>query len=108
MHITRIHLLGIGHTAPDPQWKVPPQSHSCSELIVLIRGRMRVESPGTTMNAAMGDILLYPARVIHAEWSDTAEPVETFFFSFQAAGLSKRDLIKTQDHAGRICQMSRW
>ena len=108
MHITRIHLLSIGHVAPDPQWKMPPHGHPFSELIVLIRGRMRVESLGMTLNATMGDVLLYPARVSHAEWSDATALVETIFFSFTVAGLSKRDLIKTHDHDGRILQMSRW
>jgi len=108
MHITRIHLLGIGKIDANPQWKMPSHGHSFCELIVPIRGRMRVESAGTTLNATLGDVLLYPARVSHAEWSDAAAPVETLFFSFTVTGLSKRVLIKTQDHAGRILQMSRW
>lgn len=108
MHITRVNLLSMGHFAPDPQWKIPPHGHPFSELIVLIRGQMRVKSLDTTLNATIGDVLLYPARVIHAEWSDIAAPVETFYFCFQAAGVSRRGLIKTQDHAGRILPMSRW
>jgi AraC-like DNA-binding protein len=108
MNITRIHLMGIGRLVAEPQWKMPSHGHPFSELIVPIRGRMRVESPGATLNATLGDVLLYPARVIHAEWPDTAAPLETLFFSFTVAGLSKRGLLKTQDHAGRILQMSRW
>jgi AraC-like DNA-binding protein len=108
MHITRIHLMGIGKLEAGPQWKMPFHSHPFCELIVPIRGRMRVESPGTPLNATLGDVLLYPARVSHAERSDTAVPLETLFFSFTVVGLSKRGLIKTQDHAGRILQMSRW
>ncbi|MCX6993808.1 MAG: AraC family transcriptional regulator [Kiritimatiellaeota bacterium] len=108
MHVTRVHLLSIGHLASDPQWKLPSHGHPFCELIVPIRGRMRVESPGTKLNATIGDVLLYPPRVIHAEWSDAAAPVAVYFFSFQAASVPKRDLIKTQDHAGRILHMSRW
>lgn len=108
MHITRIHLMSIGKNDAGPQWKMPSHGHTFCELIVPIRGRMGVESPGTTLNATLGDVLLYPARVSHAEWSDNAAPMETIFFCFTVVGLSKRDLIKTHDHGGRILQMSRW
>lgn len=85
-----------------------PHLHPFHELIVLMRGKMRVESANLRIEAIAGDALLYPARIIHAEWSDATAPVESLFFSFHAKSLKSRSVVRIQDSEGRIRQMVRW
>jgi len=69
---------------------------------------MRVASNGSSLEAVAGEVLFYPARVIHAEWSDVAMPVETFFLSYQDVSVRMKVVMRTQDPSGRISQMVRW
>ena len=108
MNLNRIQLLGTGHLLPDPHWKMKPHLHPMHELIVPLRGRMRVESGGQSLDATAGDVLLYPAGVMHAEWADAAAPIESLFLSFRAATWHFKRVIRSHDPSGRMRQMIRW
>lgn len=108
MNFANIQLLGAGRVAADPRWKMPPHLHPFHELIVLVQGKMEVKSGGQTIEASTGDVLLYPAQVLHAETSDAAAPVETLFLSFRRPMLPLKAVARTQDRSGRIRQMIRW
>lgn len=108
MNLRGIQLLSTGHLLPDPQWKMTPHLHPMHELIVPLMGRMRVESGGRRLDAAAGDVLLYPAEVLHAEWADAAAPVESLFLGFRAGAWRSTRVIMAQDNAGRMRQLIRW
>lgn len=108
MHINRLVLVSTGYHAPDPAWAMAPHLHPYHELIVPLRGKMRVASDGQFLEAAAGDVLLYPARVTHAERSDEAAPVETLFLSFTEPSARLRKVIMAHDGSGRIRQLIRW
>lgn len=98
----------VGRLAPDPRWRMSSHSHDQHELIVILRGAMRVRGPGLDADCREGDVLLYPAGVPHAECSDPNDPVESVFFQFRAAGIGSRALVRLPDRRGRVREMARW
>lgn len=83
-------------------------AHPYHELIVVLRGRLHVTAAGRALTASAGDVLLYPARVAHAEQAEPADPVESLFCAFRASAAVGRRVVVTHDHDGRIRQMARW
>lgn len=101
-------LISTGQLLPDARWHMKAHSHSFHELIVVLAGGMTVEHEGTKTDAVTGDVLLYPAGLIHAERSDPEHPVESRFVTFVCDGLRGTPLARVTDERGRIRQMARW
>ena len=100
--------ISVGHLRPDPHWRMASHAHPHHELIIVLGGRMRVTAAGGTQTAAVGDVLLYPAGLAHAEEADAADPVESLFCGFRAPGVAGRRVTTVHDHDGRMRQMARW
>ncbi len=103
-----IQALAVGHTPPDPAWKMKAHAHPFHELIVPLHGKMSVAADSQTMDAAAGDALLYPAGSRHAEWTNAADPVEALFVSFQTARLPVARVTRAPDTNGRMRQLISW
>lgn len=104
-----IEFLSIGEVAPQPDWRMPMHSHPIHELIVVIGGRMKLETEQETLLAATGDILLYRAGMAHRETSDARHPVNTIFISFRAEDRALEGLpLRVKDAESRVRQMVSW
>ena len=101
-------LLSTGQLLPDPHWNMKAHSHSFHELIVVLGGGIVVEHEGRRTDSVTGDVLLYPAGLVHAERSDPKHPVESRFMVFHCEGLQGGPLLRVTDERGRIRQMARW
>lgn len=101
-------LLGAGHLGPTPAWQMKAHHHAFHEFIVVMDGAMTVTSRDRDTLAAAGDVLLYPAGMVHAERTNPGRALETHFFSFTCAGLSGPVPVKVTDAPGRIRQMAAW
>jgi len=95
---------------PESGWKMFSHGHSHHELIVVVGGRMRVDAVDQHLDAGVGDVLLYPARVAHAEAADPADPVESFFVGFRQSHkeINEKRIYRIHDYSGRIRQLIRW
>jgi len=101
-------MLGVGRLAPGPDWHMPAHLHANHELIVVIRGRTRVHIAGRKILAGSGDVLFYPRKVAHEEWSDRNEPMETVFLSFQWEPGTGEIPLTARDNDGRIRELAAW
>lgn len=102
-------FLGIGEVTPDPHWLMPAHGHIFHEIIVIVRGRMRVRIDGVDVVGEAGDVLLYRAGCVHTEASDPAAPVATMFFCFNAGAEWLQGVpVRVSDSDGRLRQMSSW
>ena len=101
-----LELISIGFYKPDPIWALPSHKHPINEMIVVLRGSFIVEIAGQKINAATGDVLIYPEKQAHREYSNQNNPVETICFAF---GGNVGDIaLKTSDIKGRIRVMADW
>jgi len=102
-------FLTGGEIRPDPRWHMPWHSHSVHELIIVLGGKMLLETAAETVRAEAGDLLFYRAGCAHQETSDRKEPVNTFYLSFKAnAARTEALALRTQDADGRVRQMAGW
>ena len=106
--IEEARLIHAGHVEPSPGWHIPEAAHRFHELIVVVRGAMRVRLAELDLVGSGGDILYYRAGVPHEEWSVSEDPVETFFVAFELAdgGIELSSLER--DREGRVRQIARW
>ena len=93
---------------PDPRWRMNAHSHAFYELIVVMAGRLHVEIADKAVAADSGAVLLYPAGVVHREWSDSNNPPETYYISFKGIVPPQAELRLRQDDRHRIRQMAAW
>lgn len=92
-------------------WHIGAHAHEWrNELIVVVQGRHRVEMEGRVYEAVPGDVLNYPAMVVHEEWSVGDEPLGMLYFSWLDAGESKgRDMPRyVHDTHGRVRFLGQW
>ena len=108
MQVTEVRYLGAGRLLPDPRWEMKPHAHDIHELICVVRGRLVLDACARRHLCAPGDVLLYPAGVVHAERSDPDDPLESVFLSFSCPAIRERDIVRSFDHRGRISLMARW
>jgi AraC-like DNA-binding protein len=101
-------FLGAGLVAPDPRWRMQPHAHDFHEMIFVTRGRLLLEAAGRRHLCVPGDVLLYPARVVHAERSHPDDPLASVFLSFACAGIRQPDVVRRFDARGRMGQLARW
>ncbi len=102
-------LLACGCIRPDPCWTMADHVHAGHhELIVLLRGRMRVTFSDQTVEAGAGDLLFYRAGRRHHERSDPADPVETRFLAFTAPVADAWTWTTVADRDGRVRELVSW
>ncbi len=88
---------------------MPMHSHPMHELIVVLGGRMLLETESQDIQAEPGDILFYRARMPHRETSDVADPVNTFFIAFNGDNPVLDELpLRLRDTDARVRQMVSW
>ncbi len=76
--------------------------HDYHELVVIQQGRFRVSLPDGVHIAIPGDILFYPAGVLHEEWAENKNPVVTWICAFRWDGFGPEDTLVCQDMYGRV------
>lgn len=104
-----VRLLACGRIAPNPGWGVPHHVHASNhELIVPLRGRMRVTFPDQTVEAGAGDLLFYRAGRQHHETSDPADPVETRYLAFTSPVADGWTWTTVADRDGRVRELACW
>ncbi len=101
-------LLGTGHLLPNPDWHMAGHHHRFHELIVVTRGKIHVKIGGVMLTGISGDLLFYRAGVVHEEFSDRDNPVETWYISFERKTGPKPLPVLVRDEAGRIRETARW
>jgi len=79
-----------------------PHKHEHHELVVIQQGRFRVSLPDGIHVAIPGDILFYPAGVLHEEWAENKNPVVTWICAFRWDGFGPEDTLVCQDTSGRV------
>jgi len=105
--IARTKIIWIGHEQLAPDWRRPLHAHSFYELIVMVRGKLRVEIAGRTLRATTGDILFYPPDQGHDERSaDAREPIEKYYLGW--AGPAYAVPLATHDRDGRVRMLIQW
>ncbi len=106
--IRRASFLTCGMVVSDPQWHVPASQHPHHELIMVIVGGITVQSPAGRIKAVMGDVLIYPASVVHEEWSDRVYPLQSIFLCFTCPGMTGMPVTKITDIRDNIREMGAW
>jgi AraC-like DNA-binding protein len=108
VRVPGLRYLYAGRTAPDPKWRMAAHSHDFHELITVLQGEFHVRGVGLDRDCREGDVLLYPAGVVHSECSSAANPVECVFMTFRWQGLAPRELACAEDRRGRMREIVRW
>jgi AraC family transcriptional regulator, arabinose operon regulatory protein len=109
MSAAAIEFLSVGEIMPQRDWHMPMHHHPVHELIVILSGRMLLETERQVIRAGPGDLLLYRAGVAHRETSDEREPVHTYFISFKAGDGDLEGLaLRIRDADARVRQMVSW
>ena len=101
-------FLSCGSVTPNPLWHTPPSRHTHHELIIVIGGGIRVKSPTGEIFATEGDVLLYPASVVHEEWSDPKHPLRSIFLGFSCPGINAMPAIRITTRRDWIREMAAW
>lgn len=98
----------VGHLVPDARWRMRTHQHAFHEIIVPVRGILNVRIHGRVHACGPGTLLLYAAGVAHEEWSDAADPLESYFVAFHSLALQADDLRTAAAPDGRMRQIIRW
>lgn len=102
-------FLSGGEVFPDPDWAMPPHSHTFHELIVVLTGTMELQTDQQTINVEAGDLLFYRAGCVHKETSGRETPVSTYFIAFNSDDETVMDLpLYLRDTDARVRQMVTW
>lgn len=101
-------FISAGWVRPDPAWRMSAHRHTLHELICVVDGILTVESGVQRVTATAGDVLWYPAGVVHAERTDARRPLESRFLTFACPGLDAGQVVKSSDDRGRIRQITAW
>lgn len=94
--------------SPKKAWHIGRHSHTCHEIIVVMRSIERVSIDSRMIEASEGDVLIFRSGVAHEEWSCNATPLETIFFSFIADKLPSSIPLKVKDAKGRLRIIATW
>jgi AraC-like DNA-binding protein len=101
-------FLHAGTLSPDPKWYMAAHSHDFHEMITIVGGKMHIAGVGLDKDCLEGDVLLYPAGVAHAEYSNPADPLQSVFMTFRCPEVRLQQLRCTHDRRGRMREMVRW
>ena len=99
-------LLYAGYHECGPGWSMKSHSHMHHEMIVVVRGGLRVELCGRTLRATAGDVLLYPAKEAHREFVDSFDELAAFFIGFSSVWNSGP--LQLKDARNRMEQLFEW
>jgi len=108
MGIEYLRILSVGQVPPHLGWGMPPHCHPFYELISVSAGAFTVTTLRGRVVAGAGDVLLYPAGVVHGEQSHPDHPVHTFSISFTWPDAVPDLPLITRDADGRLCWLLRW
>ncbi|MEI6085052.1 MAG: helix-turn-helix domain-containing protein [Verrucomicrobiota bacterium] len=108
MNYSSIQLLGIGRHMAKPDWRLAMQVHTHHEVIIITAGRQFAEVEGTTLTVSTGDVLWFPQNVVHTEWADPNDPVQSLFAGIVWPELPRPLSCRITDAEGRISQLARW
>lgn len=73
-----------------------------------MRGRMEVVTSGERHQVNAGDAMWYPAGMAHEEISSRADPVATYYVSFDSPRMRETRLVRRHDETGRMRQIVQW
>ncbi|HEX4141183.1 MAG TPA: helix-turn-helix domain-containing protein [Candidatus Methylacidiphilales bacterium] len=108
MKVSEPRVYGAGTIAPDPRWHMDAHFHAFHEIIAVRQGRLELRTPLETIVAESGDILFYRAGLVHAETSDTRDPVCIDFLAFDTGDPLPWLPLRTLDVHGRVRHLVRW
>lgn len=109
MRKTPIEFLSGSEIPPEHGWHMPMHSHPIHELIVVLGGRMRLETETEDLMTQAGDLLFYHSGMSHRETSDEAHPVNTFFIAFKGEdSVLDQFPLRMRDADARVRQMVSW
>ncbi len=91
-----------------PEAHFGPEAHSHCEIIVVLDGKVRAKLPKGEIIARPGDILLYPAEVLHEEWPHGAPTAETLVLAVHWDACPERDPVVLRDRHGRMRNLLNW
>ena len=100
--------LGMGRHKQLAPWRLGAHAHPFHEMILILEGAQYVDIAGQRIKAAEGDILFYPMRVSHAEWTEPGTPLESAFLSCEWNGKPKDVPLRVRDRYGRIRILMEW
>ncbi len=80
-------------------------AHDYHELVVVQQGRLRARIKDREVIAQVGDILLYPAGIMHEEWAEDEASVLTWVSSFKWDDLGLGDMLFCHDTQGRVQEL---
>ncbi len=83
-------------------------SHHYCELVLIQRGRFRVQTKGVEHILGPGDIILYPADTDHEEWVEGGRPVLTLTCAFLWGAIKPGEVICCRDTNGHIEELLAW
>lgn len=92
-------LLYAGSLNKHEDWSEIPHNHEFVEILFILDGKGSVTIEGAYYPLKKGDIIIYNADVMHAEISDTKEPLEARFLAFdklEVTNLEPNHLIPPQ------------
>lgn len=102
-------LLYIGRIIERENWSFPSHHHPhWSEAIFVVKGEGVVTISGERYAVQEGDLLVYNQGIIHAEYSSTTNPLETYYCGIAHPNRSllipmeHRPIIKTKDNRATI------
>ncbi len=101
-------FLSIGRQKLHQPWRMGAHAHPFHEMILVLDGAQYVEMGGKIIKAVEGDILFYPKRILHKEWTEPGEILESAFLGFEWDGASKDIPVKVRDRHGRIRVLAEW
>ena len=108
MNLAEPKILAAGYVEPNPLWHMAAHSHRFHEIIVVLRGRLRLTTGDGQIVAKPGDILFYRAGMVHEETSDPRAPVRSCFIALATGDSLPWLPLHTHDHHGRIHQLVVW
>jgi len=98
-------LLDVHPFYMEPDSHFEKHTHAHHELVIVQRGRLKVQINTIDKIASPGDILLYPSGVSHEEWVMDNEPVLTFACTFQSNNSDFTKPLFCHDVRGRIQEL---
>ncbi len=81
-------LLYVGSLSKQEKWSEISHSHQFVEILFIVDGKGTVVFENSKKNIQKGDIVIYNANVLHAEYSDPSQPLEALFIGFDKLSIT--------------------
>ena len=109
LELSQSRTYGVVSLIGPADWHMPAHVHEVHELILVRCGRLRVRIEGHQALLSPGQVIWYPAGVIHEEWCDTAAGLETAFWVFEWPQCARPPgQLDQRDAEGRIGLLAQW